>query len=193
MTNLVYMEGVVDRPPEVRSTPSGAQVTTYVIKNEVYNYKNPEKPLLGWFRVEDWKNHLVNDGDQVLIEGRLKTQSYEAKDGSKRYITKIVANKVFVTASKENLNNDTVGDTPNKATMEAMETSQTNEGWAAPPPRKPHSFQYEKSQNGFRGRGAQDRRTSENPEKMQQKEIKKIESEFRKNTESLFADEDIPF
>ena len=36
----------------------------------------------------------MNKGSQMAVSGRIQTGSYEAKDGTKRYVTEVVANEV---------------------------------------------------------------------------------------------------
>lgn len=46
-------------------------------------------------------------GMQIALAGRLQTRSYEANDGSKRYVTEVVAEEVEFAESKKTLNNNT--------------------------------------------------------------------------------------
>jgi len=194
MLNQIWMEGIVDKPVEQRSTHSGKQVTSFVVANLTQNFKDPQRPFTGWFRVDDWKNHQVDQGDHVLIEGRIKTESYEAKDGSKRYITKIVANKIFVLANKENISNEFQNETE-----QAFLQRSSKDGYTMP------DQQYKNKMKNIFGNqydtqkkvgGTEASRTFAKPQqtnKISQKEINKIEDTFKKDTESLFSEDDIPF
>lgn len=45
----------------------------------------------------------MSKGSQMAISGRIQTRSYDAKDGTKRYITEVVAQEVsFLSKGKDN-------------------------------------------------------------------------------------------
>lgn len=101
--NKVMIIGSLGRDPELRHTKSGAPVcrlniaTTRSWTNKQTNEKMEE---VEWHRVVAWNktaehcNNYLTKGRQVWVEGRLKTTSYEDKDGVKRYSTDIIAERV---------------------------------------------------------------------------------------------------
>src|SRR5690606_209754 len=58
-----------------------------------------------WHRVVIWGKRaealgkILTKGDRILIEGSLRTSSYEDRDGNKKYTTEIVANNVVLSGS----------------------------------------------------------------------------------------------
>lgn len=95
--NKVMAIGNVGREPEMRYTPNGNAVATFSV---ACNTKFGEQETTEWFNVEVWKKlaeicnqHLVK-GQQVYIEGRLQTDSWDSEEG-KKYRTKVVANTVL--------------------------------------------------------------------------------------------------
>lgn len=87
MGNLVVLDGTVDSINEPRTTTGGKPVTDFRI--------NDGK---GWFTVvcwEDLASQIPPVGAYVVVSGRLQTRSYE-KDGSKRYITEVIAANLTV-------------------------------------------------------------------------------------------------
>ena len=70
------------------------------------SYKNKEG---NWVDQTDWHNivlwrwlaekNLIK-GDQVYVEGKIKTRSYDDKDGNKKYITEVVANEILMLEKK---------------------------------------------------------------------------------------------
>lgn len=57
-------------------------------------------PVVVWDKLaEICGNHLVK-GSQVLVEGRMQVRSYDAQDGSKRYVTEVVAQDIEFMGSK---------------------------------------------------------------------------------------------
>jgi len=103
--NQVMIIGNVGKDPEMRFTPDGKPVTGF---NVACNSKYGEKETTEWFTVVAWNklaetcNQFLSKGQQVFVEGRLQTRSWEGDDGTKHYKTEVIANKVlFLGARKE--------------------------------------------------------------------------------------------
>lgn len=101
--NNVQILGNLGSDPELRFTPTGKEVCE--ISVAVRNPSDDNNP--DWFRVVCWgKTALAvaehkNKGDQVVVEGHLKTDQYDDKEGITRYTTKIHAERVhFVGKSR---------------------------------------------------------------------------------------------
>ena len=99
--NRVILMGTVGADAEVKALEGGNSVANMSIAvNESYSdAAGVRQTKVQWFKVEAWKG-LANfmgsyckKGTALLIEGRLKTESYE-KDGVTMYSTKIVANSI---------------------------------------------------------------------------------------------------
>ncbi len=96
--NKVFILGRVTADPETRTTTSGERVTSFSIAtNRVWTDKSGQKKEASEFhnvvffgRQADVASQFLTKGSLVLVEGRLQTRSYEAKDGSKRYVTEIM-------------------------------------------------------------------------------------------------------
>lgn len=96
---LVY--GNLTRDPELRSLPSGTQVTTFSIAtNRVWKDKdgaNQEVPefhnIVVFGRQAETSAQYLKKGSSALVEGRMQTRSWES-DGIKKYRTEIVADRV---------------------------------------------------------------------------------------------------
>ena len=100
MANLNRIEiiGNVGKEPEMRFTPSGKPVISFSV---AVNSKFGESESTEWFSVVAWDklaetcNQYLEKGQQVFVEGRLQTRSWEDKEGIKHYKTEIIANKVL--------------------------------------------------------------------------------------------------
>ena len=96
--NKVLIIGNVGKEPEMRFTPSGKPVVSFSV---AVNSKLGETESTEWFNIVAWDklaetcNQYLTKGQQVFIEGRLQTRSWEDKDGAKHYKTEIIANKVL--------------------------------------------------------------------------------------------------
>ena len=99
--NKAFVFGNLTRDPEVRSLPSGIQVTSFsVATNRVWKDKDGAKQESAEFhnivvfgRQAETSAQYLKKGSSVLIEGRIQTRSWEA-DGTKKYRTEIVADRV---------------------------------------------------------------------------------------------------
>lgn len=98
--NKAQLIGNLTRDPELKNTPSGQSVTTVgIATNRKWTSPTGEKKeeaefhnVVLWGKLAEIASKFLKKGSLVYIEGRLKTRSWEAKDGSgKRYATEIVA------------------------------------------------------------------------------------------------------
>lgn len=101
--NKVFLIGRLTANPVLRSTTGGSSVGSFSIAtNRVWNDKDGKKQeevqfhnIVVWGKQADIVSRYLVKGQMVLVEGRLQTRSYEAKDGGgKRYATEIVADRV---------------------------------------------------------------------------------------------------
>ncbi|HBJ2623519.1 TPA: single-stranded DNA-binding protein [Clostridium botulinum] len=98
--NKVVLIGRLTKDPELKFTPgAGTAVTTLTLAVDKYNSKTGQKeadfvPVVVWGKqAESTANYMVK-GSQMAISGRIQTRNYEAKDGTKRYVTEVVATEV---------------------------------------------------------------------------------------------------
>lgn len=98
--NKVVLIGRLTKDPELRFTPgSGAAVTTLTLAVDKYNTKTGQKeadfvPVVVWGKQAESTANYMSKGSQMAISGRIQTRSYDAKDGTKRYVTEVVATEV---------------------------------------------------------------------------------------------------
>lgn len=99
MVNKVILIGRLGTDPEARYIPDGTMVVNFsMATDESWKNKNGEKQQrTEWHKIEVWgklaeicANYLLK-GALVFIEGKIKTQTWEDKEGVKRYTTKIQA------------------------------------------------------------------------------------------------------
>ena len=97
--NKVVLIGRLTKDPELRFTPgSGAAVTTLTLAVDRYNPKTNQNeadfiPIVIWGKQAENTANYMSKGGQVAISGKIRTRSYDAKDGTKRYITEVVADQ----------------------------------------------------------------------------------------------------
>ena len=92
--NQVICRGRLGRDPQIRATSKGTSVANFSVAcDREYNGQK----LTDWINVVAWGKlaeavgNLVRKGDEVLVQGRMGTRKYTAKDGSDRYITEVTA------------------------------------------------------------------------------------------------------
>ena len=90
----------MSKAPDVKQTTSGKTVCSLTIAVN-RRYKGADgKTTADFFTVQAWEKlaelcaRYLDKGSKVFVSGELRNRSYEAKDGSKRTITEIIANEV---------------------------------------------------------------------------------------------------
>ena len=105
--NKVLIIGNLTRDPELKSLPSGVQVTSLgVATNRVWKDREGQKKedtefhnVVIFGRQAETTAQYLRKGSTVLIEGRLQTRSWES-DGQKKYRTEIIADRVQFGSSR---------------------------------------------------------------------------------------------
>ena len=100
--NKALIYGNLTRDPELRSLPSGIQVTSFsVATNRVWKDKNGAKQesadfhnIVVFGRQAETAAQYLKKGSGVFVEGRMQTRSWDDKDGQKKYRTEIVADRI---------------------------------------------------------------------------------------------------
>ena len=100
--NKVFLIGNLTRPPELRYTPSGTAVADLRLAvNRAYTTQGGEKreevcflTVVVWGKQAESCGEYLDKGSPILVEGRLQTREWEAKDGGKRTVIEVVAERV---------------------------------------------------------------------------------------------------
>lgn len=100
--NKALIIGNLTRDPEMKSLPSGIQVTSFSLAtNRTWKDKNGAKQesvdyhnIVVFGRQAEIVSQFLRKGASALIEGRLQTRSWDGPDGKKNYRTEIVADRV---------------------------------------------------------------------------------------------------
>ncbi len=108
--NKVILIGNLGSDPEVRYTPSGVAVAQFnIATSEEWKDKDSgeKKERTEWHRIMAWRRlgeicgEYLSKGQQVYVEGRIQTNTWEDKEGNKRYTTEIIANTVQFLGKRE--------------------------------------------------------------------------------------------
>jgi single-strand DNA-binding protein len=101
--NKVILVGTLGRDPEVKYMPSGGAITNVsVATSEQWKDKQSgeKKEMTEWHRVvffnrlAEIAGEYLRKGQQVYIEGSLRTRKWQGQDGQDRYTTEIVASEM---------------------------------------------------------------------------------------------------
>lgn len=108
--NHVTLIGHLTRDPEVRCTQSGISVCTFTLavdrrfaKRDAGDGRQTADfiPVVAWRKLAEICGNNLSKGRLVGIEGSMQVRSYQAQDGSKRYITEVIADEVEFMGKKE--------------------------------------------------------------------------------------------
>ena len=96
--NKVVLIGRLTKDVEVRYTTNEKVVAMFSLavnrefKNQKGEYEADFFNVVMWGKSAELAGNTLKKGSKIAIEGRIQNRSYEAKDGTKRYITEIIAN-----------------------------------------------------------------------------------------------------
>ncbi len=104
IVNKVILVGNLGRDAELRYTPGGAAVAKFSLATtEVWNDKGGQRQeRTEWHNIDLWGkqaeslSEYLSKGKQVYVEGRLQTDEYTDKDGTKRKSTKVRCDRVVL-------------------------------------------------------------------------------------------------
>ncbi len=100
--NKVILVGNLGKDPEVKTLENGAKVANFTLATSE-SYKNKEGQRVTqteWHNIVLWRGlaeiaeRYLQKGNQVYIEGKIKSRSWDDKDGVKRYTTEILGDNL---------------------------------------------------------------------------------------------------
>ena len=95
--NKVILIGHLTADPELKQTPTGVSVTSFSIGVTRRFQRQGEQPQSDFINIVAWRStaefiaKYFKKGNAICICGSLQTRNYTAQDGTKRYITEVVA------------------------------------------------------------------------------------------------------
>lgn len=111
--NKVVLIGRLTKDPELSFTNSGVAVCKFTVAvNRRFKKEGQQEadfiPVVVWNKQAESTSNYMSKGSLIGISGRIETRSYEAKDGTKRYVTEVVAEEVSFLSygEKKEENND---------------------------------------------------------------------------------------
>ncbi len=111
MLNRVILMGRLVSDPELKTTPAGASVTNFRIAVDRSYVKQGEErkadfiDIVCWRQTAEFVCRYFGKGAMIAVEGQLQTRTYQAKDGTNRYVVEVVADNVSFTGERRDGNN----------------------------------------------------------------------------------------
>ena len=109
----VILVGHLGKDPEIRYLEGGVSVTSFPLAtSESYNKDGRKVEQTEWHNIVMWRGladvavKYLQKGKLVYIEGKLRTRSFEDKEGFKKYTTEIVAENFTLLGRKSDFEND---------------------------------------------------------------------------------------
>ena len=104
--NKVILIGNLANDPEARTTQSGISQSTFriAVQRRFANAQGVREAdfltVVAWRQTADFCNRYLSKGRKVAVEGSMQVRSYDAQDGSKRYVTEIIADNIEALSSR---------------------------------------------------------------------------------------------
>lgn len=98
--NKVILIGNLTKDPELTTTTSGISVCRFslAVSRKFTNSEGERETdfinVVVWRNLADNCHKFLRKGSKAAVVGNIQTRSYDAQDGSKRYVTEVVAEEV---------------------------------------------------------------------------------------------------
>ena len=105
--NKVILIGNLASDPEAFTTQSGISRSTFrvAVQRRFANAQGVREAdfftVIAWRQTADFCNRYLTKGRKVAVEGSIQNRSYDAQDGSKRYVTEIIADSVEAVGGRD--------------------------------------------------------------------------------------------
>ena len=105
--NKVILIGNLAADPETRTTSSGISMCSFriAVQRRFANQQGVREAdfftIIAWRQLAELCSRFLSKGRKVAVEGTIQNRSYDAQDGSKRYVTEILADNVEFLSSQQ--------------------------------------------------------------------------------------------
>jgi len=111
MINRVVLMGRLTADPELKTTSTGFSVTSFSIAVDRSYVKQGEERKTDFINIVAWRNtaefvcRFFPKGSLIAVEGQLQSRTYQAKDGTNRYVVEVIADNVSFTGERRDQGN----------------------------------------------------------------------------------------
>ncbi|HLU85960.1 MAG TPA: single-stranded DNA-binding protein [Vicingaceae bacterium] len=132
--NKVILVGNLGKDPEVRYLEGGTAVANFPIAtSENYTDRNSgeKKTITEWHNVVLWRGlaeiaeKYLKKGNQVYIEGKLRTRKWQDKEGNDRYTTEIVGDNMQMLGRRDDNNDNSSSQSSGSASSAQIDNEPT--------------------------------------------------------------------
>lgn len=120
--NKVILVGHLGKDPEIRYLEGNVSVASFPLAtSEFYNKDGKKVEQTEWHNIVMWRGladvsaKYLSKGKLVYIEGKLRTRSYEDREGIRRYTTEIVAENFTLLGRKSDFDPQSPSGAPKSA------------------------------------------------------------------------------
>ena len=105
--NKVILIGNITKKPENRVTSSGISYTSFTLAvNRNYTKEDGSRDTdfincVSWRNLADTIYKYCDKGSRISVEGKLQTRSYDSQNGSKKYVTEVLAESIEFLSTKK--------------------------------------------------------------------------------------------
>ena len=110
--NKVILIGNLGKDPEIITFDTAKKAIFPLATTEFYRNKDGEKiEQTDWHNIVCWRSlaeiseKILKKGTQIYLEGKLRTRSWEDKEGNRRHITEVLAENFTVLANRNYVKN----------------------------------------------------------------------------------------
>ncbi len=106
MLNRVILMGRLVADPELKTTGTGISVTSFrmaVDRNYVKSGEDRKADFIDvvcWRQTAEFVCKYFSKGSLIAVEGQLQSRTYQAKDGTNRYVVEVVADNISFTGER---------------------------------------------------------------------------------------------
>ncbi len=111
--NKVILVGHLGKDPEIRYLEGGVSVASFPLAtSEFFNKDGRKVEQTEWHNIVMWRGladvaaKFLQKGKLVYIEGKLRTRTFDDKDGNRRYTTEVIAENFTLLGRKTDFEND---------------------------------------------------------------------------------------
>ncbi|EOR94718.1 Single-stranded DNA-binding protein [Arcticibacter svalbardensis MN12-7] len=126
--NKVILVGHLGKDPEVRHLENGTSVASFTLAtSENYTRDGKKVEQTEWHNIVVWRGladvaeKYLKKGELIYVEGKLRTRSYDDKNGVKRYQTEVVADNFTMLGKKSSSGDEQSNSTDEKNTSNHQE------------------------------------------------------------------------
>lgn len=102
--NETKLSGRLTKDPVVRYTSSGKVVTQFILAVDRIRKDDKNEadfiPVVFWGKSAEIIGNSLKKSSKILVDGRIQVRSYDAKDGSKRWVTEVIGRRFEYMESK---------------------------------------------------------------------------------------------